>query len=117
MREAVGVDRHTLEPVHVLLPQRTFNGGPRLAAVQDDRLVVENAPPIEHMGVGPDRIGPPPGIEPRRPEITRRFEAHHVSRGEQAAPPKARDPVAAHEAQHRIVGGPQPAVCFDPKDI
>ena len=114
MREAVGVDRDALDPLDLLLPQGALDGGAGLAAVQDDRLIVENAPLIEHVGVGADGIGPPPGIEPRRPEIARRLEAHHVGRGKQSAPPKARDPVPAHEAQHRIIGGAQPSVRFDP---
>ena len=78
MREAVGINRHAFDPIDMLLPQGALDGRPRLAAVQHDRLIVENAPLVEHVGVGPDCVSPPPGIEPRRPEIARRFEAHHV---------------------------------------
>jgi hypothetical protein len=53
VREAVGVDCRTLEPVDLLLPQGAFDSGASLAAVQDNRLIVENAPLIEHMGVIP----------------------------------------------------------------
>ena len=95
MREAMGVDRHTLELADVLLPQGAFNGGAGLAPVQDDRLIVENAPLIEHVGIGSHCIGPPPGIEPRRPQVARRLQAHHIGRGIEAAPPEAGDRVSA----------------------
>ena len=91
MREAVRVDRDALDPLDLALAQGALDGGAGLSAVQDDRLIVEDAPLVEHVGVGPDGIGPPPRIEPCRPEIARRLQAHHVGRGEQAAPPEGRD--------------------------
>ncbi len=113
MREAVGVDGHAFDPIDMLLPQGAFDRRSRLPPVQDDRLIVKNAPLVEHMGVGADRVGAPPGVEARRPQIARRLEAHHVGRGKQAAPPEVRDPMSTHEAQYRIVGGVQPAIRFE----
>ena len=52
MREAMGVDGNALEPIDVLLPQGALDGGSRLAAVQDDRLIIENAPLVEYVGIG-----------------------------------------------------------------
>jgi len=62
---------------------------------------------IEHMGVGADGIGAPPGIKACRSQIARRFEAHHGGRSKKAAPPEAGDPMFAHKAKHRIIGGTQ----------
>jgi len=78
MREPMRVDRNALEPLDLPLAQGAFDSGARLPAVQDNRLIIEDAPLVEHMGVGPDRIGPPPRVEPCRPEIARRLQAHHV---------------------------------------
>src|SRR3954467_10195183 len=71
MREAMGVDRDALELIDLPLAQRAFDGGARLPAVQDDRLIIKNAPLVEHMGIGSDRIGSPSRVEPGRPEIAR----------------------------------------------
>ena len=112
----MGIDGHAFDAIDLLLPQGALDCRPGLAAVQDDRLVVENTPLVEHMGVGADGIGTPPGIEASCPQLARRLEAHNVGRSEQTAPPEAGDPVPAHKAQHRIIGGAQPAVRFDPED-
>jgi hypothetical protein len=52
MREAVGVDGNALEVGHMLLAQRALDRGARLAPVEDDRLVVKDAPLIEHVPGG-----------------------------------------------------------------
>jgi hypothetical protein len=52
MREAVGVDGDTLEVGHVLLAQRALDRGARLAPVEDDRLIVEDAPPPQSSAIG-----------------------------------------------------------------
>ena len=103
MREAMGVDCDAFDPLDLALAQGALDGGAGLSAVQDDWLIVEDAPLVEHMGVSPNGIGPAPRIEPCRPEVTRRLKAHHVGRGEQPAPPQGGDAMLAHEAQHRIV--------------
>ena len=89
MREAMRIDGDAFDSLDLALAQGALDGGTGLPAVQDDRLIVEDAPLVEHMGVGPDRVGSPPRIEPCRPEIARRLQAHHVGRGEQPAPPEA----------------------------
>ena len=63
MREAVGVDGNALEVGHVLLAQRALDRGARLAPVEDDRLVVKDAPLIEHVRVGADCVGAAAWIE------------------------------------------------------
>lgn len=65
MREAVRVDRDALELVDLALAQGAFDRRARLASVQDDRLIVQDAPLIEHVSVGAGRIGSPPRIETR----------------------------------------------------
>jgi hypothetical protein len=57
MREAMGIDRHAFDAIDLLLPQGTLDRRPCLPAVDDDRLVVKNAPLIEDVGVGADGIG------------------------------------------------------------
>src|SRR3954451_18302542 len=91
MREAMGVDRDALELIDLPLAQCAFDGGARLPAVQDDRLIIKNAPLVEHMGISSDRIGSPARVEPCRPEIARRLEAHHVGGRKQTAPPQGGD--------------------------
>ena len=44
MREPVRVDRDALELRNLALAQGAFDGSARLPAVQDDRLIIENAP-------------------------------------------------------------------------
>jgi hypothetical protein len=56
MGEAVGVDRNALELVDLPLAQGAFDGGARLPAVEDDRLIIEDAPLVEYMSIGADRI-------------------------------------------------------------
>jgi hypothetical protein len=53
MCEAAGVDRDTLELADLALAQSAFDGGTGLAAVQDDRLIIDDAPLVEDMGIGP----------------------------------------------------------------
>jgi hypothetical protein len=67
VREAVGVDRDAFEPRDLTLAQGALDGGADLPAVQDNRLIVEDALLIEHMGIGPDGVSSPPRIDPRRP--------------------------------------------------
>ncbi len=114
MREAVGVDGDAFAPLDLLLAQGAIDGRTHLPAVQHDRLIIEDAPLVEHVRVGADRVGSPPRIEPRRPEIARRFQAHHVGRGEQAAPPQAGDAMAGQAAEHSVVDGAQPILRLDP---
>ena len=58
-----------------------------LPAVEDDRLIIKDAPLVEDMSIGANGIGSPPRVEPCRPQITCRLQAHHVGRGEQPASP------------------------------
>ena len=99
MREAVRVDRDAFDPLDLALAQGALDGGAGLSAVQDDWLIVEDAPLVEHVSVSPNGKGPAPRIDPCRPEVARCLQAHHVGRGEQPAPPKGSDAMLAHEAQ------------------
>ena len=65
MREAMRVDRDALELVDLPLAQSALDRRPRLSPVQDDRLIIEDAPLVEHVSIGADRIGSPPRIETR----------------------------------------------------
>ena len=87
MREAVRVDRDAFDPLDLALAQGALDGGAGLPAVQDDRLIIKDAPLVEHMSIGANGIGSPPRVEPCRPEIARRLQAHHVGRGKQPASP------------------------------
>ena len=86
----------------MLLAQRALDCGACLAPVEDDRLVVQDAPLIEHVRVGADRIGAAAWIEAGGPEITGCLEAHHVGRGEQPASPELGDRMAAQEGEDGI---------------
>lgn len=44
MREVMGVDRHAFDAIDLLLPQAALDRRGRLTAVEDDRLIVKNAP-------------------------------------------------------------------------
>src|SRR4051794_23817977 len=59
MREPMRVDRDALELRNLALAQGAFDGSARLPPVEDDRLIIENAPLVEHMGVGQLALGPP----------------------------------------------------------
>lgn len=87
MRKAVRVDGDALDPSDLALAQGAFDSGAGLPAVEDDRLIVKDAPLVEDMSVGPDRVGSAPRVEPCRPQIPRRLQAHHIRRGEQPASP------------------------------
>ena len=113
MREAVRVDRDALNPLDLALAQGALDGGAGLSAVQDDWLIVEDAPLVEHVSVSPNGKGPAPRIDPCRPEVARCLQAHHVGRGEQTASPEARDAMLAHEAQYRVICRPQPSLHLD----
>jgi len=67
MREAVCVDGDALDPLDLALAQGALDRGAGLPAIENDRLIVENAPLVEDMSIGPNSIGSPPRIEPRRP--------------------------------------------------
>ena len=84
----------------VLLAQGTLDRRPRLAPVEDDRLVVDDAPLVEHMGVAADGEGPPARIHTGGPEMARRVEAGHVGGGEQAVTPEPDDRVIAQATWH-----------------
>ena len=49
-----GMDRNALKLVDPALAQSALDGGADLPEVQDDRLIIEDAPLVEHMGVGSD---------------------------------------------------------------
>jgi hypothetical protein len=51
----VGINRHAFDPIDMLLPQGALDGRPRLAAVQHDRLIVENAPRQGGRDTGTDQ--------------------------------------------------------------
>ena len=51
------------------LAHGAFDRGTGLAAVQHNRLVVDDGPLVQHVCVGTDSIGPAPGIEARIPQI------------------------------------------------
>jgi hypothetical protein len=95
--EAVGVDSDALQVGYVLLAQRALDRGTRLAPVENNRLVVEDSPLVEHVRVGADRAGAAAWVEASGPEITGRLQAHHVGRGIQAAAPEPGDRMAAQE--------------------
>ena len=80
MREAVGVDRDPLK-IHEVLTQSALNGGAGLPVVEDDGLIINDPPLVEHMGVGSGGIGAPPWVDTGRPEMMSGLQAHHVGRG------------------------------------
>jgi hypothetical protein len=59
MREAAGVDGDALEPRNLALAQGAFDGGTGLPAVQDNRLVIKDAPLVEHMSARSSRCRSP----------------------------------------------------------
>ena len=87
MREAMRVDGDALEPRDLALAQGALDRGAGLPAVEDDRLIIKDAPLVEDMSIGANGIGSPPRVEPCRPEIACRLQAHHVGRGKQPASP------------------------------
>jgi len=76
--EAVGVDRELTDVFDGFLTHHALDRGARLAPVQHDGLVVEEAPSVVHMGVDPDRGGTPTRVDPGLPDRTRCLQAHHV---------------------------------------
>ena len=56
------------------LPNETFDCRARLALVQHNGLIVEDAPTIEHVGVHSDGRGTAPWISASLPDGTRCFE-------------------------------------------
>jgi hypothetical protein len=65
MREAVSVDRDALELVDLPLAQGALDRRTRLSPVQDNWLIIKDAPLVEHMSIGADRVSAPPRIETR----------------------------------------------------
>ena len=80
MREAMRVHRDPLE-IDLVLAQRALDGGPGLPMIENDRLVVNNPPSVEHVGICPGGIGASARIDTGRPKMTGGLQAHHVSRG------------------------------------
>jgi hypothetical protein len=55
MGKAVRVYRDALK-VDQVLTQRTFDCGARLSLVQDNRLIVNDPPLVQHVGIGSGRV-------------------------------------------------------------
>ena len=66
--------------------QHDFNGGAGLSLIQDDRLVVGNAPLVQDMGVGADGVVADAWINTGISQPQAGFNRHHVAGG-QAGPP------------------------------
>jgi hypothetical protein len=56
MREAVRVHGDALE-IDQVLAQRALDGGAGLPMIENDRLVVDDPPLVEHVGIRPGGIG------------------------------------------------------------
>jgi hypothetical protein len=66
VREAMRVHRQFLQ-LDVTLPHGAFDGSASLAGVQHNRLVVDDAPLVQHVRICPDGVGSAAGIETRIP--------------------------------------------------
>ena len=77
MREPVSVDSEALESAEAL-PQGAFDGGTGLSFVENDRLIVDDAPLIQHVGIGANGECPASRIDTAHPEPARGIQAHHI---------------------------------------
>jgi hypothetical protein len=69
-RETVRVDRNERDPdtvIGAVLQFDTLDSDAGLALVEDDGLVIEDAPAVAHVGVDPGGVGATPGIDARCP--------------------------------------------------
>lgn len=94
------------------LRQRTFKGRAGLALIQHNRLIIDDSPLIEHVGIGADGERTTPGIEPTQPQMSRCLEAHHVGRDTDAGAPVLGDFVATHELNDSVVRLAQDLIVF-----
>src|SRR3546814_1221189 len=78
VREAVAVDGQTLELGYLLL-QHAFDGGTGLAPVEHDRLIVDDRPLVQVVGVGSHGGRSPPRLDPGGPQVPGRVQARHGS--------------------------------------
>ncbi|KUY56329.1 hypothetical protein WS46_31205 [Burkholderia sp. RF4-BP95] len=63
-----------------VMRQYAFDGHARLPLVQHERLIIDNAMPIQHVRIDPDCVGSAPRIDAGIKEMRRNIEAHGIAR-------------------------------------
>jgi hypothetical protein len=112
----MGIDGHALHPFDHGLAQCALNRGASLAFPKHDRLVVEDRPLVQYMGIGSDRRPLTPWIEPGVSEEPGGIQAHHVGRSVETASPEVCDTMPAHEANDGVIGEAKAYAAFEPLD-
>ena len=110
----MGIDRKQRQPDAIVagavVLHDAFHRDAGLAFVEHDRLVVDDAPAVQHMGIDAGRVGAPAWIGARAPEVARGFQRHHVRRCLGAITPRRGDRDPTLKLDNAFVGAPQPAV-------
>ncbi len=75
---AVGINCELRHVFPAILANHSLDGGTGLSLIQEDWLIVEDAPCIADVGVHSNRRGTPTGVSASLPDRTGRFQGHHV---------------------------------------
>ena len=100
---AMRIHRDTVE-VDGLVAKSPFDSGPGLPSVQNDGLVMQDHPLVEHMGVGSDCRRAPSRIMAGCPETACCIKAHHVGRCLNSPSPQSGDRERPEMIKHQAVG-------------
>ncbi len=95
------------------LSNGAFNRRARLTGRQEQWLIVNDAPPIQNMRVGTDRMTAPLGIHACHPEVSTDLQAHQVAGGFITMPPVVRERLPEQELHDAVVGTAQSAFLFE----